>query len=148
MSATPVAIEETDPDSEGVLALLTYAVGSEDRDRLDVALMPYRTGSAVLAVARSARMPVGVIGYSAAPHQVTVLHLTTDPLRRQRGIGTALIRWVHARHPSTPVVAETDAEAVRFYEKTGFTSTSLGDKYPGVERFFVRRPPASYPRQR
>jgi hypothetical protein len=31
---------------------------------------------------------------------------------------------------------------VRFYEKTGFTSTSLGEKYPGVERFLIRRRPA------
>ncbi|MFD7011171.1 GNAT family N-acetyltransferase [Rhodococcus jostii] len=142
MSAIPVAIDEAGPDAGGVISLLTYAVGSADRDRLDVALMPYRTGSAGLAVARSHRIPVGVIGYSAAPDQTMLLHLATDPAHRHRRIGTALIHWVHARRPDLPLVAETDVTAVRFYEKTGFTSTSLGQKYPGVERFLVRRPPS------
>lgn len=31
--------------------------------------------------------------------------------------------------------AETDKDAVGFYKKNGFTITSLGEKYPGVERF-------------
>ncbi|UDH01515.1 GNAT family N-acetyltransferase [Rhodococcus opacus] len=141
MSAIRVAIDVTELDADGVVALLTHAVGTEDRDRLDVALLPYRAGSAALAVARSSRRPVGVIGYSAAPDRTTLLHLATDPACRQHGIGTALIHWVHARHPDIPLTAETDADAVRFYENTGFTSTSLGEKYPGVERFLVRRPP-------
>ncbi|KXF52299.1 acetyltransferase [Rhodococcus sp. SC4] len=148
MNALCVAIDVTDPDADGVISLLTYAVGSADRDRLDVALMPYRTGSAVLAVARSPQRPVGAIGYSAAPDQVTLLHLATDPVCRQQGIGTALIHWVHSRHPSIPLTAETDADAVRFYEETGFTSTSLGENYPGVERFVVRRPSAGYSQRR
>ena len=139
MSAISVAIDKTDLDAEGVISLLTYAVGSADRDRLDVALVPYRTGSAGLAVARTVRRPVGVIGYRAAPDRTMLLHLATDPAHRRRGIGTALIGWVHARRPSHPLVAETDAAALGFYEKSGFTSTSLGQKYPGVERFLVRR---------
>lgn len=31
--------------------------------------------------------------------------------------------------------AETDKNAVNFYRKIGFNITSLGEKYPGVERF-------------
>ena len=31
--------------------------------------------------------------------------------------------------------AETDIEAVDFYKKIGFQTVSLGEKYPGVERF-------------
>lgn len=33
------------------------------------------------------------------------------------------------------VSAETDADAVEFYRKYGFKIKSLGEKYPGVERF-------------
>ena len=33
------------------------------------------------------------------------------------------------------IEAETDADAVGFYEQVGFTVTSLGESYPGVERF-------------
>ncbi len=37
-----MAIDVTDPGAEGIIRLLTYAVGSADLDRLDVALLPYR----------------------------------------------------------------------------------------------------------
>lgn len=143
VSATSVVINVTDPDAEGIIHLLTYAIGSGAQDRLDVALVPYQTGSAVLAVARSSRLPVGVVGYSAEPDLTILVHLATHPDHRQQGIGTALIHWVHTRHPSIPLVAETDSAAMRFYVKTGFASTSLGEKYPGVERFLARRPPSS-----
>lgn len=33
------------------------------------------------------------------------------------------------------VIAETDEEAVNFYRSIGFEVYSLGEKYPGVERF-------------
>ncbi|WP_268921683.1 hypothetical protein [Metabacillus sediminilitoris] len=33
------------------------------------------------------------------------------------------------------ITAETDKEAVVFYRNYGFKITSLGEKYPGVERF-------------
>lgn len=33
------------------------------------------------------------------------------------------------------VIAETDDEAVDFYRNIGFEVHSLGEKYPGVERF-------------
>jgi len=35
----------------------------------------------------------------------------------------------------TYLEAETDAEAVKFYKKMGFQIQSLGEKYPGIERF-------------
>lgn len=31
--------------------------------------------------------------------------------------------------------AETDADAVDFYRRCGFAVESLGERYPGVERF-------------
>jgi len=38
----------------------------------------------------------------------------------------------------TSIVAETDHEAVDFYRRYGFFITSLGEKYPGVERFLCQ----------
>ncbi len=33
------------------------------------------------------------------------------------------------------LVAETDRDTLNFYQKNGFVVISLGEKYPGVERF-------------
>ncbi len=45
---------------------------------------------------------------------------------------------IRADDPALPIVAETDRSALGFYVALGFTMTSLGEKYPGVERFLVR----------
>ncbi|PFE51898.1 GNAT family N-acetyltransferase, partial [Bacillus cereus] len=36
----------------------------------------------------------------------------------------------------TYIEAETDKEAVGFYKKCNFKIESLGEKYPGIERFY------------
>lgn len=46
-----------------------------------------------------------------------------------------MIKCVCEIHSLSYISAETDRDAVGFYRKYGFQITSLGEKYPGVERF-------------
>jgi ribosomal protein S18 acetylase RimI-like enzyme len=63
---------------------------------------------------------------------------------RRAGVGTALLDALRRAVPAgAPIVAETDRNGVGFYAATGFTVTSLGEKYPGAERFSVRDSPRS-----
>jgi ribosomal protein S18 acetylase RimI-like enzyme len=57
---------------------------------------------------------------------------------RLLGVGTSLLQEAIARCHAEVVLAETDGDAVDFYIRFGFEVTSLGDKYPGVERFACR----------
>lgn len=57
---------------------------------------------------------------------------------RRRGWGRSLIAALPGLLGVEGLYAETDAEAVGFYRAIGFTVTSLGEKYPGVERFACR----------
>ena len=36
------------------------------------------------------------------------------------------------------IIAETDKDAVAFYRKVGFKIQSIGEKYPGTERFLCK----------
>ncbi|TYP70032.1 acetyltransferase (GNAT) family protein [Paenibacillus methanolicus] len=64
-----------------------------------------------------------------------LLHLAVRPSDRGHGIGSGMIaEWMRTR-PSAQLIAETDAEAVGFYAKIGFRVYSLGETYPGIERF-------------
>jgi len=47
-----------------------------------------------------------------------------------------MINYIASKYSS--IVAETDYEAVDFYRRYGFVITSLGEKYPGVERFLCQ----------
>ncbi|WP_188831418.1 GNAT family N-acetyltransferase [Paenibacillus aceti] len=76
---------------------------------------------------------IGIIPYSE--DAVELKHIAMKAPYRGRGIGKKLIaEYMRDYQPST-IIAETDQDAVGFYRKVGFEIHSLGEKYPGVERF-------------
>ena len=77
---------------------------------------------------------VGCIGIeSRSLNECEIKHIAVFSDRRGKGIGSKMIEYVSDKYPS--IFAETDKDAVVFYQKYGFEITSLGEKYPGVERF-------------
>lgn len=65
-----------------------------------------------------------------------IKHIAVLADKRGKGIGSKMINFIASKYPS--IVAETDYEAVDFYRRYGFFITSLGEKYPGVERFLCQ----------
>ena len=70
--------------------------------------------------------------------RLEIKHIAVVPAARGRGVGKALVKAVLQEHRPSVMVAETDLEAVGFYRGLGFEVESLGEKYPGVERFRCR----------
>lgn len=68
-----------------------------------------------------------------------ILHIAVDEGCRGMGYGRRMIELVVQEEALTGLCAETDRDAVGFYERCGFAIESLGEKYPGVERFLCRR---------
>ena len=136
----PIHMQVGSVDEPGIAELLTFAVG-EDADRIDQAVRRYRDDSSMtLLVAKTGNDVVAALGYTVTHDRVTVLHIATAPHVRRTGIATALLTELRRQTPpGRPVVAETDADAVGFYRSNGFTVISLGEKYPGVERFRIIR---------
>lgn len=127
-------------DGAEIIDLLASAVGDRGK-RLDAAAHRYRHDpTANLLVAVLEEQIVAVVGFAIGDSEVTVLHLATAESARRQGIGTRLLAAVgEATGHRIPLVAETDEMSIVFYEALGFTVESLGHKYPGVERFEVRR---------
>lgn len=79
---------------------------------------------------------VGCIGIvKGEANRCEIKHIAVSPVFRGKGIGREMIRYVEEHHAFSSIYAETDQEAVLFYKNIGFHITSLGEKYPGVERF-------------
>ncbi|MGY4795676.1 GNAT family N-acetyltransferase [Lysinibacillus fusiformis] len=79
---------------------------------------------------------VGCIGIvKGEANRCEIKHIAVSPAFRGKGIGREMIRYVEEYHAFSSIYAETDQEAVLFYKNLGFHITSLGEKYPGVERF-------------
>jgi ribosomal protein S18 acetylase RimI-like enzyme len=82
---------------------------------------------------------VGCTGIEIKGNQLEIKHIAVLPEARGKQIGTRMIEWIRNKHSPNVIVAETDQEAVGFYRKAGFTAASLGEKYPGTERFWCER---------
>ncbi len=126
-----------------VAELLFAAIGG-DRPRLATATRRYENNKAAHVIAATMNDELaGVAGYEIHRNHVQLLHIATVESRRRCGIGHRLLTEIRSRRPDLALVAETDNESLGFYLAVGFTATSLGEKYPGVERYEVRLNPAS-----
>jgi len=68
-----------------------------------------------------------------------IRHIAVAGNSRSRGLGSRMIGEVAKLHGIREIFAETDVDAVGFYRKNGFKIKSLGEKYPGRERFYCAK---------
>jgi ribosomal protein S18 acetylase RimI-like enzyme len=138
MAITFVQVSPADIDDEGVRALLATAAGG-GRERVYRIAEQYRQDpKSSLLRASIGGLLAGVVGYTLRGTDIVVLHIATGENSRRRGIGHQMLQAVREAAPGhLRLVAETDSEAVGFYIANGFVIESLGEKYPGVERFHV-----------
>ncbi|MDL0420149.1 GNAT family N-acetyltransferase [Caldifermentibacillus hisashii] len=78
---------------------------------------------------------IGCIGVEINLSLCEIKHIAVSPKERGNGIGSKMINFLCEKYSFTSIIAETDTDAVEFYRNFGFKITSLGEKYPGVERF-------------
>lgn len=78
----------------------------------------------------------GLIGLKISKSYCEILHLSVLPPFQQKGIASQMIYQIINLNPSIEfIIAETDLEAVTFYEKFGFKPIKLPAKYPDTTRF-------------
>lgn len=79
---------------------------------------------------------VGFVGFGIDGEGVmTLRHIAVLPDSRGAGFGRGMILELLHQYEPSAIVAETDEDAVHFYRSIGFRIESLGESYPGVERF-------------
>ncbi|EOI02673.1 hypothetical protein UAY_00920 [Enterococcus moraviensis ATCC BAA-383] len=79
---------------------------------------------------------VGCIGIQMLENnRIEIKHIATKKAYRHKRIGSNMIDYIVKTYAPSKIFAETDKDAVGFYKKSDFTINSLGEKYPGVERF-------------
>ncbi|MFB5674004.1 GNAT family N-acetyltransferase [Paenibacillus terreus] len=126
-----------------VKQLLSYAAGSSSERLNQILDKVYSGPNTKLYVMTDNNMVLGIIGSKRSEDSAEILHLAVDTHKRRQGIGRNMVdEWMALEWP-VEVTAKTDHDAVGFYRKYGFIIHSLGEKYPGVERFLCRFIPQS-----
>ncbi|MFS1514450.1 GNAT family N-acetyltransferase [Chengkuizengella sp. SCS-71B] len=115
-----------------LLALCTFS----DSNRLEETIQNYKNENDVEIYGfEKEDKVVGIIGFQINETQMELKHIAVSPPQRYKGIGSLMINAMINLKKPTQVMAETDDDAVDFYRSSGFTVYSLGEKFPGVERY-------------
>jgi GNAT superfamily N-acetyltransferase len=133
-----------DPELRRLFAL---AVGRPTSQRLAAVADEYASapGRFLFGVVED-DVVLGLVGGSLeSPGGATIAHIAVRPERQRGGLGRRLIEAVRDRLQVQALTAHTDRDAVHFYERCGFQAQSLGELYPGVERFVCSWRAASGP---
>ena len=120
-------------ETEMVLSACIF--DGSDPNRRAGALARYDNRYNKIIGARLGGKLVGLVGVHQADDQIEIMHLSGVREMQCKGIGKRLINHLRSMHPMRVLVAETDKDAVGFYRKCGFECESIGEKYPGTERF-------------
>ncbi len=125
------------PPDPVVRDLLTHAIWPPTPEHAtDVLRETYGGSGADLYLLVENGDPVGLIGVrGTAPGAAVITHIAVTPDRRLCGIGRRIVEAVRRQASLRILIAETDRDAVDFYRRCGFMVESLGERYPGVERF-------------
>ncbi|EEL50396.1 MULTISPECIES: GNAT family N-acetyltransferase [Bacillus cereus group] len=117
---------------EDTVSLLQYAVGPQEAN-IQKAIKFYGENKNAILYSYQEHGCIGI--ELMKENKARICHIAVSPNSRYQGIASVMIKKVIHMHELIYTEAETDNDAVGFYKKCGFTITSLGEKYPGVERF-------------
>lgn len=123
-------------DTESVKRLLAQCMWPAD-DRIARELIKYHTEpSRCLMGEEMDGELVGLIGVERTGERSGILkHIAVMPLYQRRSLARSMIEKIMVDNGLLELEAETDKDAVGFYERIGCRIESLGEKYAGVERF-------------
>lgn len=119
--------------------LLSFAVGEATNERVNSILHEtYSDSKTVLYVLADNDAALGVIGLKRLGDSGEILHIAVAERKRKQGLGRQMIDCLAKLGNLRELVAETDRDGLEFYIHCGFSIRSLGEKYPGIERFQCR----------
>ncbi|MCZ8512709.1 GNAT family N-acetyltransferase [Paenibacillus filicis] len=119
-----------------IVELLEYAM-FPDPERVEKTLNQYRNEPSheIYGIEENGAV-IGLAGFTLQEDGTLHLrHIAVHPEHRGQGYGRGLILELIELKQPKEIVAETDEETVDFYRNVRFDIVSLGELYPGVERF-------------
>lgn len=119
-----------------IAELLEYTVFADDNE-WEAVIRRYKTDDRWMLLGYTEEDEIiGIIGYEKAQDNTVLLrHLAVDPQFRGLGYGRGMILEMLEKERPVSVKAEVDEEAADFFRNIGFEIISLGEKFPGSERF-------------
>ena len=121
-----------------VLTLLKPSVYNPTPERLKRRAEKYAADKKINVYAcKTGGAYAGIIVFKTGKIAAEILDIAVKPEYQKHGIGRKLIEFIFNQFPVNTITAETDDDAVGFYQKCGFTVT-LAKEVCGTKRYFCK----------
>lgn len=115
--------------SKEAISLLSLAVGSPTNEKLAKIIKEYAAPNSFLRGAYDNNKLVGLVGFHIDQDILILKHIAISPSCQGRGIGKWLVKETIKEFQPQKILAETDLEAVNFYNNLGFEITPFKGLY-------------------
>jgi ribosomal protein S18 acetylase RimI-like enzyme len=129
---------EVNKEKDGIRKIISYCIGYPSEEKVSAKLDEYFSTDS-LKLYRTADYS-GIIGIELKDNgKIEIKHIAVDPVHRKQSIGKKMIDEISAMTKCSLMFLETSDHAVGFYRKCGFSAKSLGEKYPGIVRYYCEK---------
>ncbi|HXF90770.1 MAG TPA: GNAT family N-acetyltransferase [Candidatus Nitrosotenuis sp.] len=117
------------PDHPELLTVIAPSIGNPTQEKIQRILKEYKISSWQLMGCSINEQLVAVIGLDLSPPNAIIKHISVLPEYRGLGIGKQLIHYALDYFCLSTLSAETDEDAVNFYQTLGFSCQPFNGKY-------------------
>jgi ribosomal protein S18 acetylase RimI-like enzyme len=117
-------------DNKDLAKIISLSVGNPTPEKLDNVIQEYiKDTNKHIVTALISNNIVGVIGFTIKNHDCILNHIAVDQNYRNNKVATSLVEYLYNNYTLQSILAETDEEAVAFYQKLGFKCEEFKGKY-------------------
>lgn len=124
-----ITIKSVSIDDARLPSVIHGAIGNPSPEKVLEVIESYKNSDHAIIGAFIGDILVGVLGLCKTSKVITIRHISVSLHYQRQGIGTLLLEKVKKQYASCKIVAETDAESVDFYAKSGFTCHEFNGRY-------------------
>jgi len=124
-----ITMQPVSLDDASLPSVIHGAIGNPSPEKVLEVIESYKNSDHAIIGAFIGNILVGVLGFCKASEVITIRHISVSLHYQRQGIGTLLLEEVKKQYASCKIVAETDAESVDFYTKSGFTCHGFNGPY-------------------
>lgn len=124
-----ILFKEIEPSHPNLPKVIAPSIGKATSEKIQSVLGSYNVTGYHLIGGFSSNKLVAIIGLKIAGKHGDINHIAVIEDYRNKGIGKQIIRHVVHYFSLQNLNAETDEEALSFYEKCGFSCKAFSGKY-------------------
>lgn len=124
-----ITIKSVNLDDAMLPSVIYGAIGNPSENKVLEVIGSYKNPDHEIIGAFIGDILVGALGFCKTSEVITICHISILKGYQRQGIGTLLLDKVKKSYERCRIIAETDAESIDFYVKSGFTCHGFKGSY-------------------